>query len=78
MLSPTAAAPAPKAEAQPQKTAEPIKKAEIGDKPLSPAVRKIIEESKIDAGTLAGTGKDGRLTKGDVLEYIGRPAGELE
>jgi len=35
-----------------------------------PAVRKLVEENKLDAGALAGTGKDGRLTKGDVLSYM--------
>src|SRR5579883_2911039 len=35
-----------------------------------PAVRKLVEENKLDAGAIAGTGKDGRLTKGDVLSYM--------
>ncbi|MBL8672744.1 MAG: 2-oxoglutarate dehydrogenase complex dihydrolipoyllysine-residue succinyltransferase [Alphaproteobacteria bacterium] len=35
--------------------------------PLSPAVRKMVEEAKVDPGAIAGTGKDGRLTKGDVI-----------
>ena len=34
---------------------------------LSPAVRRIVEEEKLDAGGVSGTGKGGRLTKGDVL-----------
>lgn len=34
---------------------------------LSPAVRKIVTEKGIDPASVAGTGKDGRLTKGDVL-----------
>ena len=34
---------------------------------LSPAVRRIVEEEKLDAGKIAGSGKGGRLTKGDVL-----------
>ena len=34
---------------------------------LSPAVRRIVEEEKIDQQQIKGTGKDGRLTKGDVL-----------
>ena len=33
----------------------------------SPAVRKILAETGIDPATLSGTGKDGRLTKADVL-----------
>ena len=38
---------------------------------LSPAVRKIIEENKIDISTLEGTGKDGRIAKGDLLNLMG-------
>ena len=40
-------------------------------KNLSPAVRKIIEENKIDISTLEGTGKDGRIAKGDLLNQMG-------
>ncbi len=35
---------------------------------LSPAVRRIVDEKQIDPKTVAGTGKDGRLTKKDVLD----------
>jgi 2-oxoglutarate dehydrogenase E2 component (dihydrolipoamide succinyltransferase) len=34
---------------------------------LSPAVRRIVEEEHVDTSGLSGSGKDGRLTKGDVL-----------
>jgi len=34
---------------------------------LSPAVRRIMEEEKLEPGTIRGTGEGGRLTKGDVL-----------
>ena len=38
------------------------------DRPaLSPAVRRIIEEEKLEPGKIRGTGEGGRLTKGDVL-----------
>jgi len=40
-------------------------------KNLSPAVRKIVEENKIDVSTLEGTGKDGRISKGDLLNLMG-------
>jgi 2-oxoglutarate dehydrogenase E2 component (dihydrolipoamide succinyltransferase) len=36
-------------------------------KPLSPAVRRIVEEEKVDASKISGSGKDGRITKGDAL-----------
>ncbi len=43
---------------------------------LSPSVRKLVEESNLDPSAIAGTGKDGRLTKGDVLAVVekGAPA----
>ena len=37
---------------------------------LSPAVRKLIEDNKLDAGRIAGTGKGGRITKEDVLKAL--------
>jgi 2-oxoglutarate dehydrogenase E2 component (dihydrolipoamide succinyltransferase) len=37
---------------------------------LSPAVRKLVDENKLDASRINGTGKDGRLTKGDVLSFM--------
>jgi 2-oxoglutarate dehydrogenase E2 component (dihydrolipoamide succinyltransferase) len=38
-----------------------------GGPALSPAVRRIIEEEKLEPGKIHGTGEGGRLTKGDVL-----------
>ena len=38
---------------------------------LSPAVRKIVAENKIDLGKIKGSGKDGRVLKGDVLNLMG-------
>ena len=40
---------------------------------VSPAVRKLIEENGLDAAAVPGTGKDGRITKGDVLSYLKNP-----
>ncbi len=40
-------------------------------KNLSPAVRKIVEENEIDVSTVQGTGKDGRISKGDLLKQMG-------
>jgi 2-oxoglutarate dehydrogenase E2 component (dihydrolipoamide succinyltransferase) len=40
-----------------------------------PAAAKMMEEKGLSAGQLgAGTGKDGRITKGDVLDFLARPA----
>jgi len=38
---------------------------------LSPAVRKIITENKIDAKSVKGSGKDGRILKGDLINLMG-------
>ncbi len=38
---------------------------------LSPAVRKIISENKIDVETVKGSGKDGRILKGDLINLMG-------
>lgn len=37
---------------------------------LSPAVRKLLDENNIDPSSVKGTGKDGRILKGDVLDHI--------
>ena len=37
---------------------------------LSPAVRKIVEEKKIDISKVHGTGKDGRILKGDLINLM--------
>ena len=38
---------------------------------LSPAVRKIVEEHQIDTSNLQGSGKGGRISKGDLLNLMG-------
>tara|TARA_B100000686_G_scaffold99936_1_gene107172 strand:+ start:72 stop:1394 length:1323 start_codon:yes stop_codon:yes gene_type:complete len=40
-------------------------------KNLSPAVRKIVQERKIDISNVEGSGKDGRIAKGDLLNLMG-------
>ena len=49
---------------------EPPPKPEREVIPLSPSVRKLVAESGLDAAAIPGTGKDGRLTKGDVLNFL--------
>ena len=45
--------------------------------PLSPAVRRIVEEQQLEPEKISGTGKGGRLTKGDVLGVTAKkPEGE--
>src|SRR5690606_32140678 len=50
-------------ETSPEKPAPAAAAADV----QSPAVRKIAAEHGIDTATIAGSGKDGRVTKGDVL-----------
>ncbi len=49
-------------------------KAAASDAPLAPSVRKLSTESGIDAATVPGSGKDGRVTKGDMLAAIEKAA----
>ena len=64
-----AAAPAPAApEPAPAPAPAPASAAEAT--PLSPAVRKLVEENDLDSAGIAASGKDGRLTKGDVLAFL--------
>jgi 2-oxoglutarate dehydrogenase E2 component (dihydrolipoamide succinyltransferase) len=73
------AAPAPKEEAKPAAPAAasaPATQSANTDHPLAPAVRKLVEDNNLDAAKIPASGKDGRLTKGDVLDYLegGKPA----
>lgn len=40
---------------------------------LSPAVQKMTADNKINPADVSGTGKDGRVTKGDVIAHMGAP-----
>jgi len=55
---------------KPQATAKQEFTKTIGLESSGPASRKIAEESGIDASKIQGSGKDGRITKGDVIEAI--------
>ena len=67
-----AKAPEAKAEAAPADEAPTASKAEAH--PLSPAVRRLVEENNLDPASITGTGVDGRLTKADVLAAMKAPA----
>ena len=49
----------------------PGKQKTISEKVLSPAVRKIVEENKIDIQSIKGTGKSGQILKGDLISLMG-------
>jgi 2-oxoglutarate dehydrogenase E2 component (dihydrolipoamide succinyltransferase) len=40
---------------------------------LSPAAKKMVDEKSLDANSIAGTGKDGRITKEDVMSHADAP-----
>jgi 2-oxoglutarate dehydrogenase E2 component (dihydrolipoamide succinyltransferase) len=56
----------------PKADVEPKSKDEV----LAPSVRKLSAESGVDASTVPGTGKDGRVTKGDMMAAIERAASQ--
>jgi len=39
---------------------------------LSPSVRRLVEENRLDPAAIPGSGRDGRLTKADVVDYLGK------
>jgi 2-oxoglutarate dehydrogenase E2 component (dihydrolipoamide succinyltransferase) len=67
-----------KKEPEPKKKAEPVAAGADGGSPessvpataLSPAVRRIVEEDKLELGKIRGTGVGGRITKGDAIAAV--------
>ena len=47
---------------------------DAGKEKLSPSVRRLIEENRLDAAAIPASGRDGRLTKSDVVDFLGRKA----
>jgi 2-oxoglutarate dehydrogenase E2 component (dihydrolipoamide succinyltransferase) len=72
--APAAKTPAPPAEKPAPAAAPAPAKSPAPDGPLAPSVRKLAAETGIDASTVPGSGKDGRVTKGDMLAAIERAA----
>ena len=63
----SAASPAPSSAQPPSVSPTPPASQSM---PLSPAVRRLVAENNLDPNGIAASGKDGRLTKGDVLSVI--------
>jgi 2-oxoglutarate dehydrogenase E2 component (dihydrolipoamide succinyltransferase) len=61
--------------ARPSKAAEPLQALPQG---ASPAVRRLLAEHGLQPGQISGSGKDGRLTKRDVLDYLDARTGKRE
>jgi 2-oxoglutarate dehydrogenase E2 component (dihydrolipoamide succinyltransferase) len=78
---PEAASAARKAEPAAARVAAPVKSKDPGpagggDR-LAPSVRRLVEEHRLEPGAIAGSGRDGRITKSDVLTHLasaGEPA----
>jgi 2-oxoglutarate dehydrogenase E2 component (dihydrolipoamide succinyltransferase) len=67
----------PPAGAKPAAAPPPAKPAALAaDLPQAPSVRRLSAESGVDAATVPGSGKDGRVTKGDMLAAIERAAAQ--
>jgi 2-oxoglutarate dehydrogenase E2 component (dihydrolipoamide succinyltransferase) len=74
--SPPASPPPPTPAAAPKSTPAAANPAATkpADAPPTPSVRKLAAESGLDAAAVTGSGKDGRVTKGDMLAAIERAA----
>lgn len=65
-----AAAPANPEQAAVEKVASMAKKETAGPVKTSPAVRRLLDEYDLDATMVSGSGKDGRITKADVMAFL--------
>ncbi len=73
--APAAAAPAPAAPAATAAAAPAAAAAApAGGAIAMPAAAKMLAENQMSASSVAGTGKDGRVTKGDVINALSQPA----
>src|ERR1700677_2374502 len=50
-------------------------KSETAGGTLSPAAKRVAEENKVDPKTVAGSGRDGRVSKADVVNYLSAKEG---
>ena len=70
-----AAAPAKAAKAAAKEPAKEAAKAPTKEAAkLGPAARRVVEEHGVDPSTVAGSGRDGRVTKGDVEAHVAKQA----
>ena len=63
---------APVAETNPvaEKVAQPVARKAQGPIKTSPAVRRLLDEHDLDAAMVLGSGKDGRISKADVMSFL--------
>jgi 2-oxoglutarate dehydrogenase E2 component (dihydrolipoamide succinyltransferase) len=76
--APAKGAPAPAEAPKPAPAAAPAAppKVAAADAPLAPSVRKVAAETGMDPAKVDGSGKDGRVTKGDMMAAIERAAAQ--
>jgi len=43
---------------------------------MGPAARKLVADNRLDAGSISGSGRDGRITKADVIDFLDRQTHE--
>lgn len=67
--APSAEKPSPSSGSAPKPAAEKAEAADLSAG-LAPSVRKLVEEEGLDPAVIPASGKGGRLTKGDVLDYL--------
>ncbi|MDR3512690.1 MAG: 2-oxoglutarate dehydrogenase complex dihydrolipoyllysine-residue succinyltransferase, partial [Caulobacteraceae bacterium] len=73
------AAPKPAAKPEPvAAAAAPAPQAAAAELPLAPSVQRIVTENKLEPAAIAGSGKDGRITKGDALAALEARATEAK
>ncbi len=65
-----AAAAKPTSEKKPEQKAAPAPREQKGPAKTSPAVRRLLDEHDLDATLVTGSGKDGRITKADVMSFL--------
>ena len=68
------AAAKPAATVAPAAKAAPVANNDAGK--LAPSVRRLVEEQQLDPAKIPATGRDGRITKGDVVDYLEKPTGD--
>ncbi|MEW6206584.1 MAG: 2-oxoglutarate dehydrogenase complex dihydrolipoyllysine-residue succinyltransferase [Pseudomonadota bacterium] len=72
--APAAATPAPATSAPAAPASAPAPSASVDGSVAMPAAAKMMAENKLSADQIAGSGKDGRITKGDVIGTLNAPA----
>jgi 2-oxoglutarate dehydrogenase E2 component (dihydrolipoamide succinyltransferase) len=71
--APAAEAPAPAPKAAPPVAAAAASTSASASGVAMPAAAKMLSENNLKAGEVSGTGKDGRVTKGDVIAHLEKP-----